>query len=115
MREELYDIRADIGEAHDLAAVAAHAATLRELRAELDSWLAATHARLPSPDPGEKTRSCAILTFKRSFYQDRLGTNIGKLKKEYVFSQGEMAVKIVGFTWQQYWVDRWNRFGNFCR
>jgi hypothetical protein len=59
MREELYDIRADIGEAHDLAAVAAHAATLRELRAELDSWLAATHARLPSPDPGEKTRLLA--------------------------------------------------------
>ena len=32
-----------------------------------------------------------------------------------VIFTGEMAVKIVGFTWKQYWVDRWNRFGNFYR
>ena len=32
MREELYDIKADIGEAHDLANVASHATTVRELR-----------------------------------------------------------------------------------
>lgn len=32
MREELYDIKVDIGEAHDLASVASHATTVRELR-----------------------------------------------------------------------------------
>eukprot|EP01043_Picozoa_sp_COSAG02_P052978 COSAG02_NODE_5792_length_4032_cov_9.806763_4_plen_77_part_00 len=32
MRVELYDIKADIGEAHDLADVVSHATTVRELR-----------------------------------------------------------------------------------
>ena len=32
MREELYNIKADIGEAHDLANVASHATTVREMR-----------------------------------------------------------------------------------
>ena len=50
MHEELYDIRADVGEGHDLAGVASHATTVRELRAELDRWLATTHARMPEPD-----------------------------------------------------------------
>ena len=51
MRAELYDIRADVGEATDLGAEPAHQSTARELRAELDSWLVGTHARLPTPDP----------------------------------------------------------------
>jgi hypothetical protein len=37
---------------------------------------------------------CAIYISKRSFYQDRLGTNIGKhSKKNGVFSQGVVAAR----------------------
>ena len=38
----------------------------------------------------------AIYISKRSFYQDRLGTNIGKLKKRTVFPQGERVLSPLG-------------------
>ena len=50
-REELYNIRNDVGEARDLAGNAAYASDLRQLREALQAWLADTGARMPSPDP----------------------------------------------------------------
>ena len=51
LRAELYDIRADVGEAMDLATEPAQQSTVGELRGELEGWLAATNARMPTPDP----------------------------------------------------------------
>jgi hypothetical protein len=36
----------------------------------------------------ENATSCAIYSLKRSFYQDRLGTNIGKVEKRVAFFVG---------------------------
>jgi uncharacterized sulfatase len=59
--EELYDLRADPWELKDLAAEAAHADTLKKLRADLDAWMAAqgdeglkTERALPDPRPKKK-------------------------------------------------------------
>jgi arylsulfatase A-like enzyme len=46
-REELYNLRADLSETHDLAA--ANAAQRRELGARLDAWLQEVGAQLPTP------------------------------------------------------------------
>ncbi len=48
-RDELYDLAADPGEQHDVAASEPDLA--RELRGALDRWLTATRAQFPSPDP----------------------------------------------------------------
>ena len=48
-RDELYDLAADPGERQDVAA--ANPDRARELRADLDEWLAEVDARLPVPDP----------------------------------------------------------------
>ncbi len=48
-RDELYDIVADIGEQEDLAQQ--EAARAGELRRELDAWLKATGATMPTADP----------------------------------------------------------------
>ena len=47
---ELYNLRDDIGEEHDLAE--AEPDRTDELKALLESWRAATRARMPRPDPG---------------------------------------------------------------
>jgi len=47
--------------------------------------------------PVQKRRCCAIYTFKRSFYQDRLGTNIGKAHEKLAFPQGFMNYDSVGY------------------
>lgn len=48
-RHELYNIADDVGEQTDLSGT--HPDRTRELRAELDAWLAQTHATFPTPDP----------------------------------------------------------------
>jgi uncharacterized sulfatase len=59
--EELYDLRADPWEMKDLAVEAAHADTLKKLRADLDAWMAdqgdeglKTERALPDPRPKKK-------------------------------------------------------------
>jgi arylsulfatase A-like enzyme len=52
-REELYDLRADPHELHNLAADPAHAATLREVRAALDEWITRTGDKGREPEPEE--------------------------------------------------------------
>ncbi|MDX1681909.1 MAG: sulfatase, partial [Phycisphaeraceae bacterium] len=47
--DELYDLSADPGEAHDLAAV--HPDRVQTLRAALDDWLEDVGAKFPEPDP----------------------------------------------------------------
>ena len=41
----------------------------------------------------EKRPFCATCTYERSFYQDRLGTNIGKPQKKTVLLQAMKLVK----------------------
>jgi len=48
-REELYDLRRDVGEQRDLAAV--ESATAQRLSRHLTEWLRETGARLPTPNP----------------------------------------------------------------
>jgi uncharacterized sulfatase len=48
-RTELYDLRADVGETHDLAA--AQPERVRELRSALNDWWADTGAKLPEKNP----------------------------------------------------------------
>ena len=48
-RLELYDLRRDIGEQHDLAAT--EPARAKSLQAKLHAWLAATPAEVPGPNP----------------------------------------------------------------
>ncbi len=48
-RNELYDLAADIGEQHDLAAEATERTA--QLWAELQSWLKETDAKIPQPNP----------------------------------------------------------------
>jgi N-sulfoglucosamine sulfohydrolase len=62
--EELYDLKADPWELRNLAADPAHAATLRELRADLDAWMKQqgdeglkTERALPNPRPKKKSSS----------------------------------------------------------
>jgi N-sulfoglucosamine sulfohydrolase len=62
--EELYDLKADPWELRNLAADPGHAATLRELRAELDAWMKQqgdeglkTERALPDPRPKKKPSS----------------------------------------------------------
>lgn len=52
-REELYDLQNDPHELRNLAADAAHAATLRELRAALDDWIARTDDKGRQAEPEE--------------------------------------------------------------
>jgi arylsulfatase A-like enzyme len=47
-RDELYHLRKDLGEQHDLAAAEKERATA--LRAKLDAWLKETGAKIPQPD-----------------------------------------------------------------
>ena len=47
-----------------------------------------------------------LLFFKKSIYQDRLGTNIGKSHKKAVFSQEEEEEEAAG-TRQQQWDTQW--------
>jgi N-sulfoglucosamine sulfohydrolase len=61
--EELYDLAADPWELKNLAAEAAHADTLKKLRADLDAWMAGqgdeglkTERALPDPRPKKKER-----------------------------------------------------------
>lgn len=48
-RNELYNLANDPTEQHDIASVQAE--RTQQMRAELDAWLVATEARLPTPDP----------------------------------------------------------------
>jgi uncharacterized sulfatase len=48
-RLELYDLRRDLGEQHDLAAT--EPARAKSLQAKLRAWLAATPAEVPGPNP----------------------------------------------------------------
>ncbi len=48
-REELYDLRTDVGETNDLAG--SQPEKVRDLRARLDAWLEETRAKLPRPNP----------------------------------------------------------------
>ncbi|MBN2449891.1 MAG: sulfatase [Lentisphaeria bacterium] len=48
-RDELYDLTADPGEQHNLAA--ADPGRIADMRQRLDAWLAETGARIPIPDP----------------------------------------------------------------
>jgi len=49
-----------------------------------------------APPIGAKNGTfCAIYTLKRSFYQDRLGTNIGKVDKRVAFLLGLIASAVV--------------------
>ena len=59
--EELYDLKADPWELKNLAAEAAHTATLKTLRADLDAWIREqgdeglkTERALPDPRPKKK-------------------------------------------------------------
>ena len=49
MRAELYDVKADIGEQHDLAAAKPELA--RRLRARLHAWRQEVGAQMPTPNP----------------------------------------------------------------
>ena len=49
MRAELYNLRDDLGEAHDLAASQPERA--ERLRRELQRWRVATGATMPRPNP----------------------------------------------------------------
>ncbi|HEU5068875.1 MAG TPA: sulfatase [Verrucomicrobiae bacterium] len=51
-RDELYDLTADPGEQHDVAAV--HPEEAQTLRTRLMNYLRSVQARLPEPNPGEK-------------------------------------------------------------
>jgi len=48
--EELYDLQTDPNEIHNLAAAPSHRAALKDLRARLDRWIAATHDRGAIPE-----------------------------------------------------------------
>jgi len=48
-RDELYNLKEDIGEQNDLAA--RHPEKVKMLRKQLDSWLKETGAKIPQPDP----------------------------------------------------------------
>ena len=48
--EELYDLKTDPGETHNLAALKEHQAVLKELRARLDRWLAETKDQGAAPE-----------------------------------------------------------------
>ncbi|MCH7937069.1 MAG: sulfatase, partial [Proteobacteria bacterium] len=50
-KEELYDLRADPFELHNLAGRESHAATLGQLRETLDRWIKETGDRGESPEP----------------------------------------------------------------
>jgi arylsulfatase A len=49
MRVELYDIKGDVGEQHDLAGARPELA--RELRARLHAWRREVGAQMPTPNP----------------------------------------------------------------
>ena len=53
-RVELYDLAADLGEAHDLSSERPEEA--QRLRAKLAAWRKAVDAQLPSPNPDYKPR-----------------------------------------------------------
>ena len=62
--EELYDLKADPREQHNLAADPAHAATLAQLRGEVDAWMKAqgdeglaTERALPNPQAKAAAKS----------------------------------------------------------
>ena len=67
--DELYDLKSDPAEQHDVAAT--HPQRAQDMRSRLNQWLTATDAKMPKPDPQFEAakRSARWETLKTSGYE----------------------------------------------
>jgi hypothetical protein len=85
--EELYDLRVDPHEIHNLAEEPAHQATLLELRKRLDRWMIETN------DQGRRPESLARYDSDMQVYLDSKNTELNAILQQNIAQMKQWAAE----------------------